>query len=132
MNTSTVDQQQSTSINLPLNTIDQQTLINALNNGAGLGGQTVIATTGQGQSMGGGGGNVQYYFALPANGLQNGSGGGGGGNGIPLQIQGLQNIQGIQNIQTIQGLQGLQGLQGAQIILNSNGQPTIYVGNRDC
>lgn len=117
-----------------LNSLDQQTasLLNAIN-----GGNTANTVISNQQA----GGNVQYYFALPTgNGGQNGAGSSGG---LPLQLQGLQNIQGLQGnlqgIQTIQGLQGLQGLQGiqglqgAQIILNQNGQPTIFsVGNRDC
>lgn len=122
-NNTTLDQ--ASTLNMPLNAIDPQTanLINVINGQNG-GGNTVLATSNGNQS---GGNNVQYYFALPAN--SNGQ----SQNGLPLQLQGLQTIQGIQNIQTIQGLQGLQGLQGAQIILNSNGQPTIFsVGNRDC
>ena len=124
-NTNSVSDQTST-INLPLNSIDQQT-VNLLNviNGSGNSGTAVIQNPPTGQTISSGNNNnVQYYFAMPANGIQNGT------NGI--QLQGLQNIQGIQNIQTIQGLQGLQGLQGAQIIVNSNGQPTLYMGNRDC
>jgi len=117
-----------------INHTDQSTasLLNALNNN-GTVSNTILTSGANGNivNTGSPGNNVQYYFALP-NGLQN-------GNSLPLQLQnlsGIQNIQGLpnnlQNIQTIQGLQGLQGLQGAQIILNSNGQPTIFVGNRDC
>ncbi len=127
-------------LNAIVNNTDQSTanLLNALNNNASTVGSTLLTTpNNNGNLVGTGspGNNVQYYFALPSNGLQN-------GNSLPLQLQnlsGIQNIQGLpnnlQNIQTIQGLQGLQGiqgLQGAQIILNSNGQPTIFVGNRDC
>ena len=72
-------------------------------------------------------GNMQYYLALPANGMQNGA-------GMPLQLQnlsGIQTIQGLGNgIQGIQTIQGLQGLQGAQIIM-PNGQPFV-LANRDC
>ncbi len=51
--------------------------------------------------------NVQYYFTMP----------------------GDQNLIGSQG-QSL-NLQGIQGLQGAQIVINSNGQPTIFVGSRD-
>jgi hypothetical protein len=69
--------------------------------------------------------NVQYYFAMP-----------GAQNQIPTDQNQLpaQQIQGLPNnisLQNLQNLQGLQGLQGAQIVLNSNGQPTIFVGNRE-
>lgn len=96
-------------------------LLNVLNGTSGGGGGGQMSNQSNGN-------NVQYYFALPQN-----------GGSLPLQLQNLQGIQTIQglpnNIQTIQGLQGLQNLQGAQIILNSNGQPTIFSvggGNRDC
>ena len=123
-------------MNALINTTDQSTaLLNVLNGNATTVGNTILTTPGTNGNIvntGSPGNNVQYYFALPTNGLQN-------GNSLPLQLQnlsGIQNIQGLPNnlqtIQGLQGLQGIQGLQGAQIILNSNGQPTIFVGNRDC
>lgn len=54
--------------------------------------------------------NVQYYFTMPGD-----------------QNLGAHQGQAL----NLQGLQGIQGLQGAQIVINSNGQPTIFVGNRD-
>lgn len=113
-----------------MSAIDQANLFNGLINGNGA--ASAVTTSPTAQSNGNAGAGVQYYFALPSNGLQN-----GGAGGIPINLSGLQTIQGlpgnIQGLQTIQGLQSLQGLQGAQIILNSNGQPTIFsVGNRDC
>lgn len=62
-----------------------------------------------------GAGQVQYILMAPNGTVGNGN-----------QLQALQGIQGIQ------GLQGIPA--GAQIILNSNGQPTIFsMGNRnDC
>lgn len=68
--------------------------------------------------------NVQYYFAMPGGTDQNIQTG--------QNVQGLTNNITLQGLQGLQGIQGLQGLQGAQIVLNSNGQPTIFVGNRDC
>lgn len=116
-------------MNAIINTNDQSALLNVLNgNGASVG-NTILATPGTNGNIvnaGSPGSNVQYYFALPTNGMQN-------GNSLPLQLQnlsGIQNIQGLPN--NLQTIQGLQGLQGAQIILNSNGQPTIFVGNREC
>lgn len=110
-----------------MSAIDQANLFNGLMNGNGA--ASGVTTSPQAQSNGNAGGGVQYYFALPSNGLQN-----GGAGGIPINLSGLQTIQGLPgNIQGLQTIQGLQGLQGAQIILNSNGQPTIFsVGNRDC
>jgi hypothetical protein len=123
----------NTTVDNSANYIDQQTtnILNSLNS----------MGNGQAIQIGGNqaGQNVQYYFAMPANGMQNGTV--INNNGVPMQlqglpIQGLQSIQALQNIQTIQGLQGIQGiqgLQGAQILLSSNGQPTMFsVGNRDC
>lgn len=56
-----------------------------------------------------GAGQVQYILAMAPNGTM--------ANGAQLQ--------------TIQGLQGIPA--GAQIILNQNGQPTLFMGNRtDC
>jgi len=120
-------------MNTIINNTDQSAnLLNVLNgNGQSVGSTLLTTPNNNGQLLNTGSpgnGNVQYYFALPSNGLQ---------NGLQLQnLSGIQNLQGLpNNIQTIQGLQGLQsiqGLQGAQIILNSNGQPTIFVGNRDC
>lgn len=73
-------------------------------------------------------GNIQYFFAVPANGTNANS------NSGPVQFQAIQGLpNNIQGLQTLQGLQGIQGLQGAQIILgSSNGQPAVFsVANRD-
>lgn len=62
--------------------------------------------------QGGSNGQVQYILMAPNGTVANGN-----------------------QLQALQGLQGLQGIPaGAQIILNSNGQPTIFsMGNRnDC
>jgi len=95
-----------------INTNDPAGFLSAINGSPANGNALIAAPNGQGS-------NVQYYFALPSNGLQNGA-------GLPLQLQGIQTIQGIPN--------NIQGLQGAQIILNSNGQPTLFSmgANRDC
>ena len=97
---------------------DQQSLLNVLNSNAVMANGGVMSS-GDANSPNGNN-NVQYYFAMPANGVQNG------------QLQNISGIQGIQGLSNNIPLQSLQGLQGAQIILNSNGQPTIFVGNRDC
>jgi hypothetical protein len=47
------------------------------------------------------------------------------------QIQGLPANINLSNLQGLQNLQGISGLQNAQIVLNANGQPTIFVGTRD-
>lgn len=59
--------------------------------------------------------NVQYYFTMP---------------GDQNNFMGQQGQQGL-NLQNLQGLQGIQGMQGAQIVIGSNGQPTLFVGNRE-
>jgi hypothetical protein len=116
-------------MNALINTNDPTTanLLSVINN-TGTGTNTIIATTSPttGAATGASSGNVQYYFALPTNGLQNGT-----ATTLPLQLSGLQNIQGlpVQGIQTIQGLQGLQGAQF--LIAGSNGQ-VFSVANRDC
>jgi histone H3/H4 len=95
-----------------INTNDPTSFLGAINGSTANGNAIIAAPNGQGS-------NVQYYFALPSNGLQNGA-------SLPLQLQGIQTIQGIPN--------NIQALQGAQIILNSNGQPTLFSmgANRDC
>lgn len=105
-----------------------QNLLNAINcNGAQNGNNAqVLGQVGQTNPTNE---NVQYYFAMPGTGGQN--------NQLSTdqnQIPNTQQIQGLPNnisLQNLQSLQGLQGLQGAQIVLNSNGQPTLFVGNRD-
>jgi hypothetical protein len=121
-------------VNIPNTTLingltDQQSLLNALNcsgSNAVITNPTNTVLAAGGANSPNGNNNVQYYFAMPGNGVQNGS---------PLQLQNISGIQGLSHNIPIQGLQGLQGLpnlQGAQIVINSNGQPTIFVGNRDC
>lgn len=85
--------------------LDAQTASLLLNGGAA----TAAAPNGTGQ--------VQYILAMAPNGAV--------ANGAQLQtIQGLPAT-------AIQGIQGIPA--GAQIILNQNGQPTIFMGNRtDC
>jgi len=113
-NNNTINLQNATVMNA---IVDPTTnLLNVLN-GTGNNGGTAVITSNQATN---GNNGVQYYFALPSNGIQN-------GGSLPLQLQNLSGIQTIQglpnNIQTIQGLQGLQGLgPGAQIIINPNGQ----------
>lgn len=67
--------------------------------------------------------NVQYYFTMPDQSTVTTVG--------QQQIQGLPNNINLSNLQGLQNLQGINGLQNAQIVLNANGQPTIFVGNRD-
>lgn len=100
-----------------LNSLDPNTanLLSAIN-----GSTTSSATNNQSNN-----GNIQYFFAVPANGTNSNT------SSAPVQFQAIQGLP--NNIQGLQGLQGIQGLQGAQIILgSSNGQPTVFsVANRD-
>lgn len=67
--------------------------------------------------------NVQYYFSMPDQSTATST--------PSQQIQGLPSNINLSNLQGLQNLQGINGLQNAQIVLNANGQPTIFVGNRD-
>ncbi|RNA42713.1 nuclear transcription factor Y subunit gamma isoform X1 [Brachionus plicatilis] len=108
-----------------LNSLDPNTanLLSAIN-----GSSNSSVSTGANQSNNG---NIQYFFAVPANGTNSTS---NSASSMPVQFQSIQGLSNnIQGLQTLQGFQGIQGLQGAQIILgSSNGQPAVFsVPNRD-